>query len=218
VLEWERITLATGRDQAGHDLIVLSGPEPDMAWHRFTRVVGALATELGVSKMAHFGAYPFAVPHTRPARISVSSPSYDVLAKVPFLRSSIDVPAGVAASLEHEMHDRGIPSLGIWAQVPHYVSTMSYPAASVALLEGLKESTDVVIDASELRNEVIVQGRRLDAMVAGNDDHTKMIDQLEQIYDASDDEVDVPGAGPSLQMLSADDLAAEVEQFLRDQD
>jgi hypothetical protein len=137
---------------------------------------------------------------------------------VPFLRSSIDVPAGVAASLEHEMHDRGIPSLGIWAQVPHYVSTMSYPAASVALLEGLKESTDVVIDASELRNEVIVQGRRLDAMVAGNDDHTKMIDQLEQIYDASDDEVDVPGAGPSLQMLSADDLAAEVEQFLRDQD
>ena len=105
VLHWERITLAAGHDQTGRDLLVLAGPEPDMAWHRFTRAVGELATELGVRSMAHLGAYPFAVPHTRQPRLSVSSPSQDVLARVPFLRSSIDVPAGVAASLEREMHD-----------------------------------------------------------------------------------------------------------------
>ena len=43
VLEWERITLAVGHDQTGRDLLVLSGPEPDMAWHRFTRAVGEVA-------------------------------------------------------------------------------------------------------------------------------------------------------------------------------
>jgi hypothetical protein len=189
-----------------------------MAWHRFTRVVGEAATELGVHQMAHLGAYPFAVPHTRSARLSVSSPSQDVLARVPFLRSSIDVPGGVAASLEHEFHDRGIASLGLWAQVPHYISSMSYPAASVALLEGLREATGLVFDAAELRSEVIVQGRRLDALVAGNDDHAKMIGQLEQLYDASDDEVPVEGVGPSLEMRSGDELAAELERYLRDQD
>jgi hypothetical protein len=168
--------------------------------------------------MAHLGAYPFAVPHTRSARLSVSSPSQDVLATVSFLRSSIDVPAGVAASLELEFHGRGIPSLGIWAQVPHYISAMSYPAASVALLEGLREATDVVIDAAELRNEVIVQGRRLDALVAGNDEHATMIEQLEQLYDATTDAVAVEYGGPSLEMRSGDELAAELEEYLRDQD
>jgi len=218
LLDWERITIAVGRDQTGHDLVLLTGPEPDMAWHRFTRTVGELASELGVRRMAHLGAYPFAVPHTRSARLSVSSPSQDVLATVSFLRSSIDVPAGVAASLELEFHGRGIPSLGIWAQVPHYISAMSYPAASVALLEGLREATDVVIDAAELRNEVIVQGRRLDALVAGNDEHATMIEQLEQLYDATTDAVAVEYGGPSLEMRSGDELAAELEEYLRDQD
>jgi len=218
VLHWERITLSVARDQTGRDLLVLAGPEPDMAWHRFTRVMGDLATRLGVRHMAHLGAYPFAVPHTRSPRLSVSSPSQDVLARVPFLRSSIDVPAGVAASLEREMHERGIPALGIWAQVPHYISAMSYPAAGVALLDGLREATDVVIDGAALRNEVLVQGRRLDGMIGGNDEHAKMIEQLEQLYDAGDDVVDVIDGGPSLEMRSGDELAAELEQFLRDQD
>lgn len=218
MLQWERIQLAAGTDSTDRDLLLLTGPEPDMAWHRFTRQVGELAVQLGVRQMAHLGAYPFGVPHTRPARISVSSPSQDVLARVPFLRSSIDVPAGVAAALEHELHDRGITTLGIWAQVPHYISSMSYPAASAALLDGLREATGIVIDAAVLRSEVISQGRRLDALVAGNDEHTKMIGQLEQLYDAGDDEHDAAPPGPSIELRSGDELAAELEQFLRDQD
>jgi hypothetical protein len=218
VLHWERITLSVGHDQTGRDVLVLTGPEPDMAWHRFTRVVGEAATALGVRHMVHLGAYPFAVPHTRAPRLSVSSPSQDVLARVPFLRSSIDVPAGVAAALEREMHERGIPALGVWAQVPHYISAMSYPAASVALLDGLREATGLVIDGATLRNEVVIQRRRLDGMVGNNDEHATMIRQLEQIYDASDDTVGGFAGGPTLEMRSGDELAEELEQFLRDQD
>lgn len=218
VLHWERIRVSVGRDQTGRDVVLLTGPEPDMAWHRFTRAVGELAADLGVSSMTHIGAYPFAVPHTRPARVSVSSPSQDVLARVSFLRSSIDVPGGVSASLEHEMHARAIPSLGIWAQVPHYVSAMSYPAASIALLEGLREATGVVIDATSLRHEVIIQGQRIDAMVAGNDDHVRMVSNLEELYDSTDGEVEIEIAGPTLELRTADELGAEVEEFLRDQE
>lgn len=218
VLQWERITLAAGSDSTGRDLLLLSGPEPDMAWHRFTRLVGELASELGVRQMAHLGAYPFTVPHTRPARLSVTSPSQDVLGRVPFLRSSIDVPAGAAAAIERELHERGIPTLGIWAQVPHYISSMSYPAASAALLDGLREATGVVIDAAALRSDVVAQGHRLDALVAGNDEHAKMLEQLEQLYDAGDDAHGPSVGGPSIELLSGDELAAELEQFLRDQD
>jgi hypothetical protein len=216
VLNWERITLTLGHDQTGRDVLLLTGPEPDMAWHRFTRTVGDLAELLGVRQFAHLGAYPFATPHTRPARISVTSPSQDVLMRVPYLRSSLDVPAGVAAALEHAMHERGIPSIGIWAQVPHYIASMTYPAASVALLDGLREATDLVIDAATLRSDVMIQGRRLDSLVAANDEHQAMIRQLEELYDSSPESM--PGMQGPMMMASGDDLAAEVEEFLRRQD
>ena len=32
----------------------------------------------------------------------------------------------------------GVPSLGIWAQVPHYLGTMTYPAATAALLSSIR--------------------------------------------------------------------------------
>ena len=121
-------------------------------------------------------------------------------------------------SLEREMHDRGIPAIGIWAQVPHYIATMPYPSASVALLDGLRESTGLVFDAAELRGEVLTQGRRLDQLVANNPEHQSMLHQLEQLYDAGDDVADIDGGGPSLEYRSGDELAAEVEKFLRDQD
>jgi hypothetical protein len=159
--------------------------------------------------MAHLGAYPFAVPHTRPTRLSVSSPSEDVLARVKFLRSSLDVPAGIAAALERELHDRGIPTLGIWAQVPHYSASGVFPAASAALLDGLREATGLVIDAPGLRSDAMEHAQRLDGMIG----------QLEELYDSTDDSVEViGGGGPSLEMLTGDELAAELEQFLRDQD
>jgi hypothetical protein len=218
VLEWERILLSAGTDQTGRDLLVLSGPEPDMAWHRFCRTVVDVAAELGVTQMAHLGAYPFAVPHTRPARLSVTTPSQDVLARLPFLRSSIDVPAGVAAALERELHERGIPALGVWAQVPHYIASLTYPAASVALLDGLREATGLVIEAPDLRAEVHQHVARLNGLIEGNSEHLAMIRQLEEFYDAAPSAVDVanPG-GPSIELRSGDELAAELEQFLRDQ-
>lgn len=220
VLDWQRITLSVGRDGTGRDLLLLGGPEPDMAWHRFCRAVGDLAESLGVRRMIHFGAYPYAVPHTRPTLLSVTSPSQDVLGRVPFLRSSIDVPAGVAAALEHELHARGIETLGIWAQVPHYVASMTFPAASVALLDGLRTATDVVIDAPSLRTEMIERGRRLDELIRGNDEHVHMISQLETLYDDVDrPAVETrPTSEPGSGLPTGDDLVAELEAFLRDQD
>jgi proteasome assembly chaperone (PAC2) family protein len=226
VLDWNRITISTGCDQAGHDLVLLSGPEPDMAWHRFVATMSQVAVDLGVRRMVDLGAYPFATPHTRPSRLSVTTPSADVLAAVPFLRSSVDVPAGAAAALEHAMHERGIPALGIWAQVPHYVATAGYAAASVALLDALRDVTDVVIEGIELREQVGAQRRHLDEMVAGNDEHQRMLSQLEELHDSTSDTWegadDRPGpgglGGPGLEMRSGDELAAELERFLRDQE
>ena len=112
-----------------------------------------------------------------------------MLAALPFRTSSVDVPAGMAAALEQTVHERGIPAVGIWAQVPHYVASMSYPAASVALLDGLATATGVRVEATELRRESVLQRERLDQLVEGNDEHQAMIAQFERLYDAADDAV-----------------------------
>jgi hypothetical protein len=215
-LTWSSIELRAGRSSSGRDVLVLVGPEPDMAWHRFARLVSDIAVELGVTRMIALGAYPFAAPHTRTPRLSCSSPSTEVLANVTFARSSVDVPAGVAAVLEHALHARKIPALGIWAQVPHYVAAMPYPAASVALLDGVTEVTGIELAASDLRSAVAPQRERIDATIAGNAEHLTMLRQLEELHDASTDgEVTT---GPSIEMRSGDELADEIQAFLRDQD
>ena len=147
-LVWSAPELKVGHDANGRDVLMLSGPEPDMAWHRFAATVADLAEQLAVAKMAALGAYPFAAPHTRPPHLSATSPSAEVIAELPFRTSSVDVPAGMAAALEHALARRGIPALGIWSQVPHYVASMSYPAASVALLEGLTLAAGITVDGS----------------------------------------------------------------------
>jgi hypothetical protein len=214
-LVWSDIELHVGRDSAGHDVLTLSGPEPDSQWRTFADVVSSLAISLGVRQVVVVGAYPFATPHTRAPRLSSSSPSAAVVAGVPYLKNSVDVPAGMGAVLEHAFTDKGVPALGIWAQVPHYVSAMSYPAASVALFNGLHDVAGLVVDGAALKQETIIQRQRLDQLVSGNDEHQSMVAQLEALYDQSQEQSIPMGFGD---IPTGDELAAEFEQFLRDQD
>ncbi len=221
-LRWSSIEMRTGRDLKGNDVLLLCGPEPDMYWHRFADRIGELALELGVSNMVGLGAYPYAVPHTRAPRLSITTPSTDIRDRMPTRRSSIDLPAGMAAVLEHTMHDRHIPAMSLWVQVPHYVASMPYPAATVALIEALNEHADVLVDGADLRHEALNQRDRLDRLVSSNEEHQAMVAQLERIYDSDEDPVPGPAAVDESAMTSgslpsADELAGEIERYLRDQ-
>jgi proteasome assembly chaperone (PAC2) family protein len=221
-LVWPEIVLKAGRSVDGSDVLLLGGAEPDSNWHRFADTATGLAIELGARMVVFLGAYPFACPHTRPSRLSCSSPSAELLATVPFLKSSVDVPAGMGAVLEHAFVAKGIPAIGLWAQVPHYLGTMHYPAASLALLDGLAQMTGITVEATPLRDEAQAMRQRIDQLVGANDEHQAMVTQMESLYDASAGEAG--GAMPgtlggfgSADLPSADELAAEVELFLREQ-
>ena len=211
-LVWGEILLGVGEDPQGHPVLTLTGPEPDSQWRRFARTVSELALRLGVYQMVALGAYPFASPHTRPPRLAMSSPSAEVVARLPYLRSSVDVPAGMSAVLEHALTEAGVASVGLWAQVPHYLGVMAYPPSTLALLNGVREATGVSIPAPDLAGLAVAQRERIDQLVAGNAEHAAMVRELEEVYDTLGDEaLPQPGA----ELPSADDLAAEIEQFLR---
>lgn len=230
-ITWSTPELHVGHDALGNDVLLLVGPEPDTAWRLFARTVAALCTQLGVSKMIGLGAYPFGAPHTRPVGLSSTTADESLLSSLPHARNTVDVPAGVQAVLEHALHEHAIPAFGVWAQVPHYVASMAYPAASAALVNAVCAHTNLSFDTGDLRREAAIQRERLDQLVAGNAEHASMLRQLEAAYDAlhgtaadADDGSSVSAANgqtsssPPLGSLpTMEELAAEVEQFLRDQ-
>jgi proteasome assembly chaperone (PAC2) family protein len=211
---WPTIEVRLGRDVAGHDVLLLTGHEPDSAWRLFCDATTEIALDLGVRMVVGLGAYPYGAPHTRPSRLSITAGSAELAASLPYLKNSVDVPAGVGAALEQRFTEVGVPAVGLWAQVPHYVANLPYPGAGVALLGGLHEMTGVATEGMALRQEADAHRQRLDALIAQNQEHVAMLQQLEAVYDA---EVSSGGTGPPPDLPTGDEIAAELERYLRDQ-
>lgn len=214
-LTWPTVELQAASDADGNDLLLLVGSEPDHAWRAFTRAVVDLALEFGVRLVVGLGAYPAPVPHTRPTKLAVTAGDAGLILPA-MVRATIDVPAGVHAAIERRATDVGLSAIGLWAQVPHYVAAMPFPAASVALLEGLTTIAGLHVDTQSLRDEVDATRARIDSLIGENDEHVRMVRQLEAAVD-TDEASQGTGldAGP---LPSGDELAAEFERFLREQD
>ena len=210
-LTWPMIELVTATDADDTPLLVLHGPEPDHQWRRFVQAVLDLAVEFEVRLVVGLGAYPAAAPHTRPPHQSATATSAELAAQVGFVNATLDIPAGVQAAIEHSCSTVDLPAIGIWAQVPHYAAAMPYPAAAAALLDGLRVVSGLSFDKRALREEAVEVRSRLDDLVARNEEHAALVQRLEEQDDALRRavEADLP---------SGDELAAEVERFLRDQD
>ncbi|MGI8683949.1 MAG: proteasome assembly chaperone family protein [Acidimicrobiales bacterium] len=208
---WPTIELRAGKDRTGRDILVLAGPEPDMAWHAFVASVVDLSTELGVRLVVALGAFPLSVPHTRPVRLAATATSSELAEKVGVVKGAHTVPAGIHAALQEGFGAAGIPAVGLWARVPHYAAAMPYPAASAALVDGLAMVADLDLDASDLHAAAGVAAARIDELIASSDEHRDMVRQLEAVVDA---EQAAPPFDPS-DIPSGDEIGAELERFLR---
>ena len=212
-LTWPSIELRAIVDQSGNHVIVLSGAEPDHAWGAFCGAVVDTALDLGVRMVIGLGAYPAPVPHTRETKLSGTSPSVDHLhGLVGRERGTIEVPAGVQTAIEVAAVESGIPAIGLWAQVPHYISGMPYPAAAQSLIEALNLAGGLSLGTGDLLDQSATTRHQLDELVEANEQHRRMITQLEELYDSA------PSATAFGPLHTGDELAAELQAFLRDQD
>jgi hypothetical protein len=212
-LTWPAIRVMSGKDRVGADLLYLSGPEPDFRWPTFIEAVVGLVRDLGVRTVVGFGAFPAPTPHTRPVRLASTVPpqSVELAGRVGTVHGTLEVPAGVQAALEVSLGNAGIPVIGLWARVPHYVSAMPYPEASAALIEGLCAVTGTVLDSSPLRAAGEVTRQQVDDLIGANDDHLEMVHRLEAALDSEE----LEPMGLDADVPTGDEIAAELEKFLR---
>jgi hypothetical protein len=189
----------------GRDVLVLGGNEPDSSWHAFADAVLDLSSRLGVVSSVCVGAIPAAVPHTRPTPVLATASRRDLLEPGDRLPEGLlRVPGSAVNLVEFTLGSRGIPSVGFWAQVPHYVAG-PYPAAAVALTERVARHLGVTIPLDPLVEAARAQREQLDSLVAEQPETAGYIERLEQLLPQTEN---VP---------SGESIAAEIERFLRDQ-
>jgi hypothetical protein len=203
-LSWPELELRRVR-LGDRDILVLTGPEPDFRWHELAVAAVEIARRFGVREWLSLGAIPAAVPHTRPVPLlgTESRPGLlrgDVSAGP---EGILQVPAAAVSVLDMAVAAEGVPAVGYFAQIPHYVSG-AYPEAAVALLAAAGWHLGAVLPPPALTEEARQLRTRLDSAAATDEATRAYVERLE----ATVDEARRPSGG---------DLIGEIERFLRDQ-
>ncbi|MGZ3588489.1 MAG: PAC2 family protein [Candidatus Limnocylindrales bacterium] len=202
-LTWQEITLKRRRIGA-RDLLILSGHEPDYRWRTIAESIVALAKALDIVEWISLGAIPAAVPHTRAVPVLGTQSKSGLLRGdvTPGPEGILRVPSALVSVLDKSVAEAGVPALGYFAQIPHYV-TGPYAPAAIALLEAVERHIDGELELAPLRVEARELRTRLDAAAAADDNTRTYVERLE----AMSDEARLP---------AGDDLISDIERFLRE--
>ena len=198
--------------------LLLTGPEPDHEWELFVAAVRSLTQRLGAGPMITYFGVPMGIPHTRPLGVITHATRPGLVTpKVP-LPSKLQVPASASALMEFRFGEAGLDAIGFVVQVPHYLAQAAYPTASLTLLDSVLETTGLDLPALELREAADRTNTLIDRQVAESSEVADLVRGLEQQYDAAvaaAESEDLLAEGE--QMPTADELAAQFEQFLAEQ-
>lgn len=200
------------------DLLALIGVEPQLHWKTFTRAIVEVAREFGVGLVVSLGGLLADAPHTRPARLTGSATTPELQERLRSLRvggSRYEGPTGILGVLGAAIRTEGLPSVSIWGNVPHYISTSSNPRVSLAMLRQVAQLLDLSLDLSSLERQADAFDSQVDQAVAQNAEIQEYVRQLEQR-----DEGDAEGRGeeertPPPELPSSDVLIRELEDFLK---
>src|SRR5438128_61604 len=140
-------------------LLLFRGMEPQRRWRTYATALLDVAERCGVTRIVSLGALVAAVPHTRPPRVTGSStdPAWHALLEAwgIYRRSRYEGPTGIASVVLDAARRRGMASLSLMGQAPHYLEGATNPAVSRALLTNVNRLLDQELDVSQLHATVL---------------------------------------------------------------
>ncbi len=204
-LEWPRNDFFLAR--AGErDLVLFLGVEPNVRWRTYTQEILRVATDLRVELLVTLGAFLADVPHTRPAPVSASSTDPEWLARPGVEPARYEGPTGIVGVLHDAAPAVGVASLSLWAAAPHYLPAGPNPKVALALLRALRDVVGLDVDLGDVARIAEGWQRRVDEEVADDPALAEYVRQLER-----------EGTGEPSPIPTGEELAEELERFLRDQ-
>jgi proteasome assembly chaperone (PAC2) family protein len=207
VLTWPRNEVLLARTPEGQrDLLMVSGVEPHLRWRTFANALSEVATITGVATVVTLGAILGMTPHTRPLSVTGSSTNAQLADRLGLDRPSYQGPTGLVGVLHDTLDRAGTPVISLRVSVPHYVPDTPNPKATRALLRWFEQVSGVSTSYADLDGPAADWQRQVDAAVAGDQDLLQYVKRLETQADQTEELIP-----------SGDDLAAELEAFLREQ-
>ncbi len=210
------LSLRLVTDGLGRSFALLTGPEPDLQWNRFTEAVVGLARRMDVSLVAIVSGIPMPVPHTRPFIVSVHGNRADLLPAEHAWKPVVEMSSSAAQLLEIRLGEAGIDNIGFTVHVPQYLAEAHLPHAAVAALEHISAVTSLTLPSDELREAAREIERQIDQQVGASPEVQAVVAGLEQRYD---DVVDASAprsllVGDESELPDADEIGAAAEAFL----
>ncbi|MGH3687855.1 MAG: PAC2 family protein [Pseudonocardiaceae bacterium] len=218
--EQPELVLYEVRDCAGTAFLLLTGPEPDLLWERFADAVRELIERFGVTLTVGLGAVPMAVPHTRPATVTAHATRRELIPGYQKWFTTMQIPGHAGALVELRLGEAGHDAMGFVVHVPHYLARMEYPESARGLLEHLARSSGLNLPAETLRPAAQRVFAEVTEQVSRSPESMSVIASLEAQFDAALGKYDRRSLPPiDAEMLpTGDEIAAELQQFLAEQD
>jgi len=191
------------------DLAMLRGAEPSLRWRRFCDAVLEVAEGIGARMVITLGALLADVPHTRPGALTGPASDDGLVQRLGFEHTRYEGPTGIVGVLHHALAGAGIPSVSLWASVPHYVAAAPNPKAALSLIRSFEGVAHVAVEARALEESSEDYERQVNAAVATDPDVKSFVERLEQTLDESEEDV-TPDRIPS-----GDSIARDLQRFLR---
>jgi proteasome assembly chaperone (PAC2) family protein len=188
------------------DVLLFLGVEPNTRWRSYCQAVLHAMSDLDADLLVTLGAFLADVPHTAPVPVSAASADPEWLQRVGVAPTRYEGPTGIVGVLNDSAVTVGLASVSLWAAVPHYLPTGTNPKGALALLEALRDLIGLEIDTSDLVDAATGWEREVDEAIAEDGNLSDYVHRLEAAAE-----------GDIGQVPSGEDLAAELERFLRDQ-
>ena len=210
VIDWPENSFSSAKIAgAERDLILFQGVEPSLKWRFFCDLILTVARQLGSHMVITLGALLADVPHTRAVPITGIGSDQTLVTKHGFERSTYEGPTGIVGVLHHACARAGVPSVSLWASVPHYVAAAPNPKAALALIRSFEGVGGVAVEARDLEESAEEYERQVNAAVAADPDVKQFVERLEQTVDEVAEET------PPERIPSADAIAQDFQRFLR---
>ncbi|GAB3606314.1 PAC2 family protein [Conyzicola nivalis] len=208
------VYLAT--DEVGQPFLLLTGYEPDFQWERFTAAVLQLVDLFQVKTTTWVHAIPMPVPHTRSIGVTVSGNRAELIESMSVWKPQTQVPANALHLIEYRLQELAHPVAGFVLLIPHYLADTEYPVAAVTALESVSAATGLIFPTERLREDGREFIAKIDGQVETNQELGKLVGTLEERHDSYmlDNPLRSPLTDIDGELPSADDIAAELENFL----
>ena len=199
--------LAVRTAEGQRDLVLVSGVEPHLRWRTFTEALLEAATRSGSRMVVTLGSMSGMSPHTRPPAVTGSSTNRDLADRLGLDRPSYQGPTGAVGVLHDTLDRAGVPVISLRVSVPYYLPDSPNPKVTRSLLRRFEQVSGIDTAHADLDGPAAEWQSRVDQAVDGDEEVRAHVRRLESQVDQSED-----------LMPRGDDLAAELEAFLREQD